>query len=445
MPYDAGMSEPKLPQRALRTVELPTWSEFLNFTASIAEGISPQTGSYAFRGQADSDWKLEPSLTRLARASGLDTQTTIGIEATAREHFSAVAYLHLPSSMIPSHDNLPVWWSLMQHYGAPTRLLDWTHSPFVAAYFACESHIDRPGAIWIVHGHSVNTFMEQRLTFAEALRSGAFREEYPPRVVYLTDHLTRVTDRMLAQQMSFSVTAEVLADHEALMREAFGDPAKYTANAVVFMVALIPADKKLDFLFRLRAMNITAQSLFPGIDGLGRSVSELVRLSTHRTLRHRSRSSSLQQMGPLQFPTAVPGGAEETGQHVGWYLGVECRNCGVPILEERGDALPRLGSLPSYAARRDIVCPACKVRWFYEVGTVPHLFQVQRMRHGRIRWAYPPDPPRNSESRLGCTCEGCPRCDTRHDRVSSSTIQLCRRLSETSTERCRPCSDVHSC
>ena len=107
---------------AFRQVEWPTWSHFLSCTDQIAEGISPEAGSYAFRGQADSEWRLEPSLTRLAREWGFDTHTTLGIEATAREQFSSVAHLHLPAAMIPTGNNPLAWWSLMQHRNAALSL-----------------------------------------------------------------------------------------------------------------------------------------------------------------------------------------------------------------------------------------------------------------------------------------------------------------------------------
>ena len=423
---------------AHRTVKWPDWSHFLSFTSQLADGTSPQGGAYAFRGQADQEWKLVPSLTRIALKSGLDQQTTLEFERSAYQTFRAGAHLHLPSAMIPPRGNLPGWWSLMQHYGAPTRLLDWTHSPFVAAYFACESHPDKDGTVWAVHRRTVNTFMEKRLTFADAVKSGAFGEEYPPSAVYLVPTVASLTDRMSAQQVSFSVATPVLADHGSLMQSAFGDLTTYGENAVTFMAGIIPASKKLEFLSGLRAMNITAQHLFPGIDGLGRSVSEQVRLNTYRIVRHRARTSDPQPTAPLEFPTTRHD-AKPIRLEPGWYQGVECRACGVPILEEREDALPTLSSRLSYGARRDITCPACKTHFFYEKGTVPHLFRIERIRHGKIRWANPPLDP-NQAAKLGCTCEGCPQCDTRQDHVSSTALQLCRRLSETPDERCHPCS-----
>lgn len=48
--------------------------------------------------------------------------------------FRKLALLHLQD--LPSNDDLTGWLALMQHYGGPTRLLDWTECPFVGMYFA---------------------------------------------------------------------------------------------------------------------------------------------------------------------------------------------------------------------------------------------------------------------------------------------------------------------
>jgi len=101
-----------------------------------------------FRGQADSTWNLRTSLDR-----SFDAIQNIIFSATGKERvfakkehenfliksFQKNANLFLKSSP-PSEKKLE-WLAIMQHYGAPTRLLDVTLSPHIATFFALESGV----------------------------------------------------------------------------------------------------------------------------------------------------------------------------------------------------------------------------------------------------------------------------------------------------------------
>lgn len=92
-------------------------------------------GPWVYRGQRDSAWQLEPSITRII-PSGFNNLMIDNLEKTLKSQFEASA-IHFASAA-----DLPTtpfgWLSLMQHHGAPTRLLDFTESPFMALFFAMD-------------------------------------------------------------------------------------------------------------------------------------------------------------------------------------------------------------------------------------------------------------------------------------------------------------------
>ena len=259
---------------AIMERRLTSWDEFVQTVESLDQG-SPYLGRYLFRGQACAAWSLDPRLARITRGI-VNEDRAQEIERFITQEFQAQAHLYVPHRMVFRDDDVISQWGLMQHYGAPTRLLDWTFSPYVAAYVAANDHPDDDGAVWVINAQAVK--VAARRTFKDryplprtlAGQTKAVRAPSAKPVLYFTN-LRFHTDRMAAQRMAFTLVNRVICDHaEAAMT------LDVPAEALVKLV--LPVEEKLTVMRRLRRMNITARSLFPGVDGLGRSAAELAHL-----------------------------------------------------------------------------------------------------------------------------------------------------------------------
>lgn len=257
---------------AWTTYRVDGWQDFTQYLDRFPQRVAPFESAYQFRGQSDADWPLRPSLLRVLTTR--DSARIIKLEKMAIAEFRVHAHLYLPSRIVGRADDGAGWWTLMQHYGAPTRLLDWTNSPYVAAYFAVENHWDLDGAVWLFNCFVLRERMDESWgkdgprdsSDTWFMDSGA-----PPKLICISRDEN--TERMIAQQGCFTVCRQPGPDHSELIDAVLGEQ-----NHDHYLKIVIPANLKQDFLRRLRTMNIAANSLFPGIDGVGRSVNELLRV-----------------------------------------------------------------------------------------------------------------------------------------------------------------------
>jgi len=238
------------------------------------------TRRYVFRGHASALWPhLVPSI---HRALGPDKSLTqrVRIEAAGIRTFRRHARSMLQASELAYFDKILDGLTLMQHYGAPTRLLDWTLSPWVACYFASDSGHDEDGVIWAFNHDKLNTKNHEQSESREFKR---FRKLEDSSTVeawaaaaaeqagsYISIFRYQYANpQMGAQQSLFTVTGELGENHDEAL-------AKSLPGAEDTLRVMVPRSCKKDLRRRLLQMNVCALSLFPSINGVGLHVTEAI-------------------------------------------------------------------------------------------------------------------------------------------------------------------------
>lgn len=155
--------------------------------------------------------------------------------------------------------------ALAQHYGLPTRLLDWSYNPYVAAWFAVgqpPSVSQNPGVIWIhVPDHSdfVTMTERQRKSPLEVSRPAERPIVFEPR---------HVTARIRAQDGLFTVQQYNPRHRKFRASDQVG------SHRWCMTKALIPTKYFSTMCHDLDTVGVNAGSLFPDLDGLARTITD---------------------------------------------------------------------------------------------------------------------------------------------------------------------------
>jgi hypothetical protein len=199
------------------------------------------------------------------------------VEQYLGDEFRAVAPNHLEAGTLALTRIDIEWWPIMRHYGVPTRILDWTASIYVAAYFAVSKQSDKDGVVYIVHPNTLERAMKASYSSFEALpkNDAEFKQPDSPPTLYVFNRKTALLDRMIAQQGLFMVCRNVVGDIEEILASEI--PKVADSDQLTLKRLRIPAAEKPGFMCQLRSMNVTARSLFPGLDGIGRHLEETIK------------------------------------------------------------------------------------------------------------------------------------------------------------------------
>lgn len=231
---------------------------------------------WAFRGHGDTDWLLKASIERIATKPGI-AEDYVEREFKRRAHH----YLH----DLPGDQEDLEWLALMQHYGAPTRLLDWTKSPYVAAFFAAEcASPEKDFAIWAVDQDSVkaealamlglnnpgdDTNLASRENFTRIYR------DQQPANLYLVVPIQpyRMNERLTIQQGVFLCANNPVIGFRTCLKRLLDCAQKKGKMSGPWLYKLVVTRKaRMGVLEILNRMNINSATLFPGLDGFARSL-----------------------------------------------------------------------------------------------------------------------------------------------------------------------------
>ncbi len=270
---------------------------------------------FYFRGQANSQWELETSLRRkvsLHNPNYVDCNLPALYEAQMLEEFQWKYPLYA-QGIIPNKDDSSEWLSLMQHYGASTRLLDFSHSIYVALFMALDDSFYESSAIWCINKSIIlcETFeayresVEPVKSFSQnqsIVYSNELARKYINRIHHIDTCPKQViainpsicNERICKQQGLFLMPTNIMvsfcdnlentigfpinfesAPFQTIVDYSYTQQGKHSQRDIALLKIEIPIRLKLELTRILNQMNLTAETLYPGLVGLAKSMNQL--------------------------------------------------------------------------------------------------------------------------------------------------------------------------
>jgi FRG domain-containing protein len=264
-----------------------SWDKFNKFVLGMNSSAPAQNRSWLYRGQSF-DWPLTTTIERALYHWGIDLKKATYIEFQSIREFRR--RVRDPEHHRVHCDTL-FCLALMQHHGAPTRLLDCTYSPYAAAAFAIEDGIvSKKPVIWCFRAEwceneamrvTPDNLVERRnddsqrndQTFIPLFQL-ARAPKGPTKWKFVKhDNPLHLNERLTTQQGIFLCPADLASsfvENLKAMQDWHSDQ-----NVVKLRLDLRLAEAQ-NFARNLKSMNLSYAALFPGLDGFSRSIGQQI-------------------------------------------------------------------------------------------------------------------------------------------------------------------------
>ncbi len=230
-------------------VKTTGWPSFQNFVNHYKREMK----NYIWRGHCRSDWLIIPSLDRVLQRFPQKEHDKIRRVLLERFRFSTRGRRGTNPKPLTENE----WWALGRHFGLITPLLDWTTSPFIAAFFAFyESEKSKTGyrSVSVLSAKTVRAKSDSLIKRNKCTENDIIRFVSP---------LTDDNSRLIHQRGLFSRAPDGM-DIETWVRKYFKG---YKGKTWILAKILIPDSSRVSFLQSLERMAITPMELFPDLSG----------------------------------------------------------------------------------------------------------------------------------------------------------------------------------